>query len=104
MALQRTGRDRIERGVSAREAFTHGNVSGRWYATGRDVPTGQMPDRTAIANGTVGAVFVVFSYRTPIAWYSPLNGWTQPATRYSVTTTNHQSVTAYAIARSAVTA
>lgn len=97
MALRNTVRDRIERGVSKLEPFTHGNVSGAWFDTGRNVPTGQMPDRTLIADGTVGAVYVVFSYRTPIAWYSPLTGWTQPDTRYSMTTTNHQSVTAFAI-------
>ena len=37
------------------------------------------------------APYVVYSYRTPIAWHTPENGWTIPAARYSNTTSNHQS-------------
>jgi hypothetical protein len=37
------------------------------------------------------APYVVYSYRTPIAWHTPENGWTIPAARYSNTTSNHQN-------------
>lgn len=36
--------------------------------------------------------YVVYSYRTPIAWYSEKHGWTVPEVKYSQTTTRHQSV------------
>jgi hypothetical protein len=36
------------------------------------------------------ADYVVYSYRTPIAWHTP-DGWVMPNEKYSVTTTRHQS-------------
>lgn len=40
---------------------------------------------------TSSAPYVVYSYRTPIAWHTPESGWVIPADRYSNTTSNHQS-------------
>jgi hypothetical protein len=37
------------------------------------------------------ADYVVYSYSTPIAWHIPDVGWIENATRYSVTTSRHQS-------------
>ncbi len=37
------------------------------------------------------AHYVVYSYRTPIAWYVPNVGWVMPDVKYSVTTSRHQS-------------
>lgn len=37
-----------------------------------------------------GALYVVYSYATPIAWYSTAWGWRVPDVRYSVTTSKHQ--------------
>ena len=42
--------------------------------------------------------FVVFSYATPIAWWSDFHGWTVPPVKYSVTTSRHQSQVRYALA------
>lgn len=41
--------------------------------------------------------YVVFSYKTPIAWYAD-HIWTIPAVTYGVTTSRHQSVVRKAIA------
>lgn len=37
-----------------------------------------------------GRVYVVYSYSTPIAWFTDANGWRVPTVKYSVTTTRHQ--------------
>lgn len=37
-----------------------------------------------------GSLYVVYSYATPIAWYSTAWGWRVPPVRYSVTTSKHQ--------------
>ena len=57
---------------------------------------GQLPREFEIP---AGESFVVYSYATPIAWWTPSGGWFVPAVKYSVTTTNHQAVTRVAIAR-----
>lgn len=41
--------------------------------------------------------YVIRSYGTPIAWYDPRLGWIMPDTRYSVTTSRHQSIVRSAI-------
>lgn len=45
------------------------------------------------------ADYVVYSYRTPIAWHIPNHGWVCPHERYSVTTSRHQSKIATAISQ-----
>lgn len=37
------------------------------------------------------AVYVVYSYGTPIAWDTP-DGWVVPKRKYSATTSNHQNI------------
>lgn len=47
---------------------------------------------TLIADrNSLGRVYVVFSYDTPIAWWGDGIGWKVPDVRYSVTTSRHQS-------------
>jgi hypothetical protein len=41
--------------------------------------------------------FVVYSYRTPIAWKNEGGEWIVPAEKYSVTTSRHQSVVRRAV-------
>jgi hypothetical protein len=36
-------------------------------------------------------MYVVYSYVTPIAWWTETHGWVVPNTKYSVTTTGHQT-------------
>jgi hypothetical protein len=59
------------------------------------VTWGQLPqshratlDTDRIDNG--GTIYVVYSYSTPIAWYTHAWGWRIPEVRYSVTTSRHQ--------------
>lgn len=37
-------------------------------------------------------VYVVYSYATPIAWWTDQAGWTIPEVKYSATTSRHQSI------------
>lgn len=37
-----------------------------------------------------GVTYVVYSYDTPIAWYTPDRGWYKVGQRFSVTTSKHQ--------------
>jgi hypothetical protein len=61
-------------GVSAREWWFGGRLTG-------DLRTRFYNDRPT---------YVVFSYQTPIAWWSVEHGWTVPDDRYSATTSRHQ--------------
>lgn len=49
--------------------------------------TGQLPSE--YETSAHHADYVVWSYRTPIAWHTD-GEWVTPAVRYSVTTSNHQ--------------
>lgn len=93
MAIRGPGKRTISRGMKNRENFRHGNVSGKWFDKLSDVPTGKLPIDTT-SDDHRGEVFVIFSYRTPIAWTFAHAGteWTIPDVRYTVTTTNHQNV------------
>lgn len=101
MALHSVGRERIENGVSKREAFKHGNVRGEWFDTWADIPRGQLP-RGYWDGRTDRRVFVVFSYATPIAVWD--QDWSMPDERYSATTNNHQAVVRGAIRATGQTA
>lgn len=75
--------------IRSREAFrTHGalraeeGMPGYWTA-------GRLPADYSASLGD--ATYVVYSYDTPIAWWSEANGWTVPDQRYSVTTSRHQT-------------
>lgn len=43
-------------------------------------------------------LYVVFSYETPIAWFTVEDGWVVPAVKYSRTTSRHQGVVRRALA------
>ena len=50
------------------------------------------------ADITAGEVsYVVYSYSTPIAWYTSRGEWVVPAEKYSHTTSRHQSVVRAAV-------
>lgn len=72
---------------------TYGALRGQW--TAGFVTYGQLPEAHRLRlsadradNG--GPVYVVYSYSTPIAWYTTAWGWRVPDVRYSVTTSKHQ--------------
>lgn len=103
MALKGKAKRTIQDGVDSLVDFKQGNVSGRYYMDGRDVPNGCLPMTTyerLIHKYRGLSVYVVFSYDTPIAWaHETDNGptWTVPPFHYSTTTANHQNVVAVAI-------
>lgn len=58
-------------------------------AVGKPLPfTGQLPMR--YVESAERASYVVYSYSTPIAWWSEEDGWTRPEVKYSRTTSVHQ--------------
>ncbi len=99
MALKGYGKRIIQNGVDNLTPFKMTSVSGKWFDSWADVSTGQLPNPDSYGWKT-GKVYVVFSYRTPIAWTYSYQGndWMIPDVKYSPTTTNHQSVTSVAIA------
>lgn len=105
MGLQRTTKDAVERGVSRRENFRRGNLSGKWedknyfrYRSGM----GQLDKGYADVleeHSKQGELFVLYSYATPMAWYrlndsdANSNGdgkWYYVDEKYSSSTTQHQ--------------
>lgn len=58
-------------------------------AVGKRLPfTGQLPSQ--YIESAERASYVVYSYSTPIAWWSEEDGWSRPEVKYSVTTSVHQ--------------
>lgn len=91
--------------TSTREAATlvglkvpfhsYGALSARAF-TGNDylwAPRGQLPVVWHDPFVHDAPLYVVYSYDTPIAWFSPLRGWVVPQRKYSATTSRHQGVT-----------
>lgn len=79
--------------LRAGEAFdTHGALAG---APGSAPAFGYLP-REFHADVML-ATYVVMSYGTPIAWRNEDGTWSQPLTKYSVTTSKHQGTVRRAI-------
>lgn len=73
---------------------TRGGLSARWYNQSKWAPAvGRLPKRyedLLQQHCAQGDVYVVFSYNTPIAWWTETFGWINPQVKYSVTTSKHQ--------------
>jgi hypothetical protein len=85
----------IQEGIDHQKAFKIGNVSASVYGSGEFVPKGRLPDFVADQlNARKTTIYVIFSYQTPIAWCNVgINtNWFIPDVKYSVSTSNHQSV------------
>lgn len=100
MALKGKGKRAVQAAVDHFTPFNHGTLSARWIehmTYGHLVPQYGRSLATEIA--VEGRAFVIFSYATPIAWWtSEGQAWVSPQhARYSVTTTNHQNVVRTAI-------
>jgi|SRR6266436_4837829 len=94
VALHIKTRQIVSNGMLNRQSFTRGNISANWYVPGEYIQMGQLPLSLQKELSDINLdydVFVVFSYKTPIAWYFNEN-WTIPDVKYSVTTTHHQSL------------
>jgi hypothetical protein len=82
--------------IAKREPFNANSLKGGWFNTSTGWPSfGILPQefRTALSGAleTGEDVYVVTSYVTPIAWYSG-GSWEIPDTKYSVTTSKHQTI------------
>lgn len=66
----------------------HGsNFVGNAYPDGYGTRhTGRLPEEWVKAIQRENPTYVVFSYATPIGWWSQTHGWTVPGESYSVTT------------------
>lgn len=76
-----------------RVAFDAGNLRADWIRAD-EVERGYLPSWAWERITTLGRadIFVVWSYATPIGWWSRKWGWEAPRVKYSPTTTRHQSV------------
>lgn len=84
-------RNRAAYCVAERKPFS--NSSGTlWGAPGGAVMFGRLPSVDRRAAET--ASYVIYSYGTPIAWVNDRDWWYAPETRYSPTTSKHQTITA----------
>lgn len=90
--------------IRDRVNFNANSMSGRWTndadfgrmenTTGRNLFTSMMREHLRQSE----TMFVVYSYATPIAWYSPLQErWYYVNEKYSPTTTQHQRIVRMAI-------
>lgn len=82
--------------IARRQGFNEFNRSPLW---GSHYPNGPARERVGLLPRPWAQEFldlrpaieyVVYSYSTPIAWYAE-GKWTMPNTKYSPTTSNHQS-------------
>lgn len=82
--------------ISRREAFvSHGALSARGHTgPGDHLLFGRAHEGSAAGKAFKNvndADYVVMSYSTPIGVHSPTKGWVIPETKYSSTTSKHQS-------------
>lgn len=74
-----------------------GNFCGWW---GGDGTFGRLPQQWRDRfPSRVSECYVVYSYRTPIAWWDATTGWVIPDVKYSPTTSRHQSIVRLAVGR-----
>lgn len=95
MALGRLSRKALQTGVDNLSDFDAGNLIGKHRARGEKVDLGRMPKKEA--HGIDKAIYVIYSYGTPIAWALSKDTWIIPTTKFSVTTTQHQSLVKTAV-------
>jgi hypothetical protein len=81
--------------IRGRESFRNstGSLTGVPVEGGMGLSFGKLPEvwRERLDRARDSCSYIVFSYRTPIAWLS--NGaWVVPTARYSVTTSQHQGL------------
>lgn len=82
----------VQTAIASRDTFT---THGALHARERDAriagAVGELPFEYVEKFNAELPTYVVFSYATPIAWWSAAHGWTIPAVKYSATTSRHQS-------------
>jgi hypothetical protein len=67
-------------------------IRGRRIEHSHDISLGKLPEEWAIILRDDVVLYVIYSFKTPIAWYDERKSqWIVPAVRYSVTTSKHQN-------------
>lgn len=95
--MLKTRGDSVAVHIADRKPFkTHGAMSGAVVTIGTASLQGQLPCEFRKTwrqdwESADGEMFAVWSYSTPIAWWTPVGGWRIPAVKYSRTTSRHQS-------------
>lgn len=92
MAIQTRNRNIIESKLISQEPFKIASMKG-----GEDTGMGILPDELRARFEADSPFYVVYSYRTPIAWVSKDGEWVVPDVKYSATTTNHQNIVRVAV-------
>jgi hypothetical protein len=85
--------------IASRVAFTGSNLYGMVTAPNLDQRSsfGMLPDAHIASLLADRPSYIVWSYGTPIAWYTQTDQWVIPSLKYSVTTSRHQSLIRRAI-------
>lgn len=92
MTIHKATRNNADQFIRAREDFkTGGALSGRNRNPGYEY-SGYLESKTdrETVERFHASDYAVFSYQTPIAWWSEDRGWERPEVRYSPTTSHHQ--------------
>jgi len=81
--------------IAAREDFSNAGktFSGKNHTNHTAAYFGQLPSNfwPALDAALDAGTYVIYSYRTPIAW-TTADGWVMPAVKYSATTSQHQGI------------
>lgn len=105
MAMGSKNQHAIVQSIIRKQNFHVASMSGHWFDSNElnGKPVGMLPKtfhESLIHHNKTSDLFVVFSYNTPIAWYSlndsdsdGTNQWHFPITHYSNTTSKHQNIT-----------
>jgi hypothetical protein len=98
MTTTRTSNTKAGDLIADRVAFTGNNLYGQVQSFNAIVyETGQLPIEYEQQMRLDKPFYIVYSYSTPIAWFSD-KGWFIPEVKYSVTTSKHQGYVRRAIA------
>ena len=79
--------------IYERKPFDCNSMSGRWQVS-LEVSTGELNDAEVnlLREHIRGAqAYIVYSYSTPIAWWTETYGWHAVNQKFSPTTSKHQS-------------
>ena len=92
--MKRTANNASRNLIANRVEFQGSNLRGSWDLwPSRGVLPSHYVDilREDADNSDGDGLYVIYSYSTPIAWWTESRGWTVPPVKYSRTTTRHQS-------------
>lgn len=81
--------------IQAHKPFRSTSLTGRLARPGRG--TGVLPSNEVQRLASDLPTYIVYSYETPIAWWSPNGGWHMPAFSTTQTTNRHRSIVRRAI-------